>query len=90
MKLSRTQQEIVDLLGAGWEIGWSRTLDGGVWIQNGGAGRGGESRKVNGSTARALVKMGKIQCVENSYPTARYRLTQNVKLTGSALLRSPG
>jgi hypothetical protein len=86
MKLSKTQQDIIDLLVDGWEMGWSRTLDGGVWIQKGGAGRGGESRKVNINTAKALLKMGQIRCVENGYPTARYRLTPNVELRGAARL----
>lgn len=78
-KLSKRQQEIIDLLADGWEIGWSLTMDGGVWIQKSGTGRGGgESRKVNASTALALRSMGKIECVEYKFPTARYRLTPNV------------
>ena len=75
--LSKRQQEVIDLLSEGWEIGWSNTFDGSVWIQKGGAGKGGESKKVHAATALSLRDMGLITCVKDSFPTSCYRLTHN-------------
>lgn len=80
-KLSKRQQEVVDLLSDGWEIGWSGTFDGSVWIQKGGAGRGGPTMKVHAATAVALRSMGLIVCVKEGFPTSRYGLSPNEKLT---------
>ena len=74
MKLSKAQQEVVNLLSDGWEIGHSLTFDGRFWIQKGGAGRGGESKNLNANTACALIKAGIIICTERGFPTARYSL----------------
>lgn len=76
-KLSKAQQKIIDLLNSGWEIGWMLDSSDRCWIQKGGAGRGGESRNVNISTARALREAGNIVCVESKFPTARYRVAPN-------------
>jgi len=85
-KLSARQQEVIDLLSNGWELGWGLDIGGTCWIQKGGAGRGGESRKVSIATARALREAGKVVCVENKFPTARYRVSPTVEL-GDAEIR---
>jgi uncharacterized protein YjhX (UPF0386 family) len=75
MKLSKRQQEVVDLLSDGWEIGFSNTFNGSVWIQKGGVGRGGETRNVHTATVFALLDRGIIMCVRSGFPTSCYRLT---------------
>ena len=63
MKLSKAQQEIIDLMNDGWELGcysWGKYT---YSIQKGGLGRGGESRRVNAGIIHALHKRGLIKSV---------------------------
>lgn len=54
--LSKTAQEVLTLLHSGWELGvTSRLVGRRVFIQEGGIGKGGESRKVREAAYEALM-----------------------------------
>lgn len=75
IKLSKLQQDVIDKLREGWELGLSMTMDGGAWMQKDGLGRGGESMNVKKNTFFALRDKGIIKRVSENFPTARYVLT---------------
>lgn len=75
MKLTKAQERVVSRMKDGWELGWSSTMEGRVWLQKGGVGRGGESEKVSTATAHALLKAGVIVCDKRGFPTSKYRLS---------------
>lgn len=77
MKLTKTQQEVVDLLKQGWELAIGRDFHGGCWVQEGGIGRGGRARNIRSDTAHALVKKGVVRCVSRKFPTSVYVLKEN-------------
>lgn len=63
MKLSKAQQEILDLMNNGWELGKYGGLEPKYSIQKGGLGRGGESKIINYRTILALYKKGLIKSI---------------------------
>lgn len=75
MKLTKAQGRVVARMKEGWELGWSNTMDGRVWLQKDGVGRGGETERVLSATAHALVKAGIIVCDKREFPTSKYRLS---------------
>lgn len=79
MKLSKAQAEVVAKMEAGWELGWSSSMDGRVWLQEGGVGKGGQSLNIRTSTATALKKAGVITVTRHEYPTMKYRLAADYK-----------
>ena len=79
MKLTPQQQAIVDKMRDGWELASNMTMEGGAWIQRGGAGRGGEYQAVNGNTFDALYKKGVIRQQSREFPTAIYVLTEEIE-----------
>ena len=87
-KLTPIQQEVIDLINQGWELGSSITLDGRCWIQKGGLGRGGESKKVSSSTVRTLEYLGYIERGEKHFPTLHYRLKAEKPTTDMTLVKS--
>lgn len=74
MKLTEAQEHVVTRLKEGWELGWSLTMDGRVWLQKDGVGRGGITEKVSTATAKALRDAGVIVCDKREFPSSRYRL----------------
>ena len=57
MKLSKTQLEVLTLMNAGWELAAKGGgFNPGAWIQEGGAGRGGKSKRISLATVHALWK----------------------------------
>lgn len=55
-KITKLQQDVLDKLRAGWELGATRSLiDRRVWLQKDGLGNGGESTKVRRAVFEALV-----------------------------------
>ena len=55
-KVTKLQQEVLDLLKAGWELGvTSRLVERRVWMQKDGLGKGGETRKIRMSVFEALL-----------------------------------
>lgn len=77
MKPTKAQRQVIDLLEAGWELGWSLTMGGRVWLQKGGVGCGGETLTVRASTANALLKEGILVCEKRDFPTSKYRLARD-------------
>ena len=57
MKLSKTQQNIIDKTNNGWALGTSQMVRSNrSWLQKGGLGRGGDTEDVSIATIRALLK----------------------------------
>lgn len=81
MKLSKRQQEVIDLLTQGWELGcsqgWTRPL---CWMQKNGLGKGGPYKPIHRSTVRSLWKRELIEYVhkeKDGYNLTRYKLKEN-------------
>ena len=68
-KLSKPQQEVIDLMKAGWELGASGGMSNRTWLQRDGCGRGGPVKEVNGNTFYALVRRGLIKGTGTSWPS---------------------
>ena len=78
MKLNAKQQDILDKMANGWELGYtSGGRDGWHSIQKGGQGYGGESHHVNASTVHALYRRGLIKQIYG-FPTSKYVLVKGV------------
>ncbi len=76
VKLSKTQQEVVDLIKSGWELGQGGSSSNyRVWLQFGGVGRGGESKTISKATLRMLLKKEIVVFHERNYPLDTYKLT---------------
>ena len=56
----RSRRELIELLGNGWEIALDTGMNGYWHIQQGGIGKGGESRTVDVRRAFELHKQGKL------------------------------
>jgi hypothetical protein len=76
-KLTKAQQETLDLLRNGWELGVHESLGSvRIRIQHGGVGRGGEVRRVTKSVFDALLAAGRIVEVRRKYPSVMYGATE--------------
>lgn len=76
MKLSPSQQRVVDRMREGWELGISNSISApNAWLQRDGLGRGGPTEKVSRGTVDALRKRGIITTGRFSFPTQRYTLS---------------
>lgn len=74
-KLSKAQQEVVDLMKAGWALCQDRSFRGGYWLQQDGCGRGGKHKRLNANTAFALFQRGLLVSDDpDRWPTTSYRL----------------
>lgn len=69
MKLSRVQQDVIDKMRNGWELGCYSMS--GCRLQKGGLGKGGETQIVSHSTVHSLYKKGLIQQIYG-FPATRY------------------
>ncbi len=87
-KLTPDQQEVMDLIEQGWELGKDTTINGRCWIQKGGLDKGGESKNVNFSTLRTLEYLGYIERGESHFPTSHYRLKTDKPTTDMELVQS--
>lgn len=74
MKLTSKQQEVLDMMASGWELGSSTTTDGHAWIQQGGIGKGGKSKNVHTGTVQALYDR-KLITQKYGFPASTYTLT---------------
>lgn len=71
--VTKGQQEILNLLNNGWELGVSDFMgEQRVSIQYGGIGKGGESRKIRKSVFDALLAANLIVRTRQKYPTVMY------------------
>ena len=74
-KLSKTQERIVELMGHGWELGFSHGIQPYVSLQKGGIGRGGQTETVSIATFMRLRDLGVIWAPNgDTFPTDRYQL----------------
>lgn len=74
-KLSKTQKEVVRLMREGWQVGKSVGIKPRAWMQNGGIGRGGESKTLNSNTFFALLDKKLIHETAEKYSIKKYDLT---------------
>lgn len=80
MKLNAKQQDILDKMADGWELGFHVGGFSPGWhsIQQGGLGRGGKSYHVNAGTVGALVNRGLVKRFYG-FPTSKYYLVKEEK-----------
>jgi len=80
MKLNAKQQDVLDKMANGWQLGYSVGGRNPGWysLQKGGQGFGGETIRVHGNTIDALQRRGLIKQVYG-FPTSTYILTKEVK-----------
>ncbi|MFQ5903837.1 MAG: hypothetical protein ACE5JO_09110 [Candidatus Binatia bacterium] len=76
MKLSSTQLETIRLMKHGWELTDNKTMYGMPWVQQGGSGRGGKSKRIGSRTFQALRKNGLIQPNKHGFPFTTWKLTK--------------
>lgn len=73
MKLTSNQQNIIDLMNNGYELGYDSYRDA-AWLQLGGCGFGGTSINVTKTVFKPLLKKGLVSPNKESYPTTTYKL----------------
>jgi len=79
MKLSETQQHVIDRMKSGWQLGTSTSLHPYSWLQKDGCGRGGESEDVHAGTVSALYNRGAIVVDVEGFPLRTYKLVEGEK-----------
>ena len=74
-KLTEVQQEVIDLMKAGWELGQNESgaMNKRSWLQKDGLGRGGESKKISSATVQALI-LKKVIKKNYKFPVSRFEL----------------
>lgn len=87
-KLTPIQQEVIDLMNRGWELGADLSVSGRCWLQKGGLGKGGKSKNVNSSTVRTLEYLGYIERGERRFPTLHYKLKEDKPTTDMELVKT--
>ena len=76
-KLSPAQNEIMELLCNGWQIGYSTSTYSRVFIQKGGVGKGGESKKIGMSSFECLRRERLIEHVKGTHlPCSKYNASE--------------
>lgn len=75
MKLSESQQLVIDKMNEGWELGYDN-YSFTTWLQKNGIGRGGETIDIRNATLFALYKKGLIQEHYN-FPISKYTLIKS-------------
>ncbi len=79
MKLSKSQEHVVDRMRSGWGLGSSISMSGDsnlAWLQEGGVGRGGDMEKVRWDTFQALLRKGVITRKGHCFPAVKYKLVE--------------
>lgn len=75
-KLNKAQQDILDKIRSGWELGRYESVGGITFaIQRGGLGRDGEVHPVNIRTAYALIEAGVVEFCAAGFPLTKMRST---------------
>lgn len=76
-KLTPPQKEVLKLMCEGWELGSSagwRSTPARYWLQKGGIGHSGETKRVRANTVRTLHEQGYIHPLNDYASSRRYRL----------------
>lgn len=76
MKLTKNQQEVIDLLNTGWSLGQSKTINGRDRLQKDGLGKGGETKDVRKGTIYKLSKLGLIKSTGYGFPSEEFKLVK--------------
>ena len=71
LKVTKIQQDVLDKMNDGWELGRDNFLYGRSRVQQGGLGRGGRTQTVSWNTIRGLLKRGLIREI-HGFPDIRY------------------
>jgi hypothetical protein len=79
MKLSKVQQEVIDLMKDGWELGTSTGFFIHTCLQKGGQGKGGDTKDISIATVNALKNKGLIEHSLFKYPIRHWKLTLTKK-----------
>ena len=79
MKVNAKQQDVLDKMANGWQLGYPTGVYSPGWydLQKGGQGRGGETMRIHGNTITALEKRGLIKQIYG-FPTSKYILVKGV------------
>ena len=75
MKLTKTQQNVLDKMRDGWELGCSHSFGMHCWLQKGALGEGGESEDVRYSTLSVLFDKGLIKQRGREHGVMVFQLT---------------
>ena len=75
MKLSKSQIEVLTLMNDDWALCATGGLDARAWLQKGGCGCGGPTKRVNVATKQALFNRELI-CRKAGFSTITYYLSQ--------------
>jgi hypothetical protein len=75
MKLSEKQQQVIDLMQDGWQLGMDNFNNGRTWLQKNGIGHGGDCIDVRRNTVESLEKKGLIKA-KWGFPTSIFSLAQ--------------
>lgn len=87
-KLTPIQQEVIDLIKEGWELGSDLTINGSSWLQYKGLGKGGKSKKVSSATIHTLEYLGYIERASSKFPTLHWKLKEDKPTTKEVLVKS--
>ena len=69
-KLSKSQIEVLEFMRNGWQLGSRiqlKEFHKRFWLQKGGCGKGGESKKVSSKTAYFLIENNLIEVDDSGY-----------------------
>ena len=75
--IGKRQQEILQLMLDGWELGQSLNLHSSFWLQKGGLGKGGEAKhNISPDVCFTLYKKGYIRTKYRKFPREAFELTE--------------
>lgn len=77
MKVTDRQLSVLTLMNDGWQLGCGKTINGRVWLQQGGIGRGGNVQKVHGNTFWFLLHKKLVALDKDGFPNQTYKLTDS-------------
>lgn len=77
MKLNAKQQDVLDKMASGWQLGYTIGTRSPGWysLQKGGQGFGGDSMHIHGNTVDSLQRRGLIKRIYG-FPTSKYILVK--------------
>jgi hypothetical protein len=87
-RLSKNQQNVLDKMKDGWQLGLHLGFHTRYWLQKNGCGNGGETMDVNAHTAHGLRNKGLIIVDTTEFPLQTFRLSHShPSATGQTLTK---
>lgn len=83
--LTGKQKEVLKLMADGWELGLDIGISGRYWMQQGGCGKGGESRNLHTNTIYFLIRKNMISRTKREFPLEHYALTEEGRKVAESL-----